>query len=177
MSLSEVAQGSTLGPTLFMLYINVLPDGIFCNVVIYADDTTLYCKCDQASDLWQQLHLASELESDLQGSVDWGRKWLVDINAGKTELVLFDQSDNTGAIDVKMNVSFLEEKSHFKMLQLYFSSKLDLGSYIITKTVSRRIGALIGSTKFLSPKVDLYLNKSTIQLCMEYCCHIWAWKC
>ena len=35
---------------------------------------TLYFKCDQASDLWQQLELASELESDLQDSVDWGRK-------------------------------------------------------------------------------------------------------
>ena len=35
------------------------------HIAIYADDTTLYSKCDQASDLWQQLELASELESDL----------------------------------------------------------------------------------------------------------------
>ena len=46
-------------------------------------DITLYSKCDQASDLWQQLELASELESDLQDTLDWGRKWLVDFNAGK----------------------------------------------------------------------------------------------
>ena len=39
---------------------------ITCDISIYADDTTLYFKCDQASDLWQQLELASELESDLQ---------------------------------------------------------------------------------------------------------------
>ena len=49
-------QGSILGPTLFLPYINI---------AIYADDATLYSKCDQASDLWQQLELASELESDL----------------------------------------------------------------------------------------------------------------
>ena len=49
----------------------------------YADDTTLYSKCDQESDLWQQLELASKLESDLQDTVDWHRKWLVDFNAGR----------------------------------------------------------------------------------------------
>ena len=48
-------EGSILGPTLFLLYINDLPDDIICNIAIYADDTTLYCKCDQVSDLWQQL--------------------------------------------------------------------------------------------------------------------------
>ena len=47
------------------LYINNLRDDVFCDNAIYADDTTLYSKCDQASDLWQQLELASEVESDL----------------------------------------------------------------------------------------------------------------
>ena len=53
----------------------------------YYTFTTLYSKYDQVSDKWQQLELASELESDLRGSVDWGRKWLLDFNAGKTQLV------------------------------------------------------------------------------------------
>ena len=92
-----VPQGSILGPTFFLLYINDLPDDIICNIAICADDTTLY-------------------------------------------------------------------------------SKLDWGSYIVSvaKTASRKIGALIRSMKFLSPEVALYLYKSTIRLCMEYCCHVWA---
>ena len=56
-----VCQGSILGPTLFPLYINDLPDYVICNFAIYADDGALYSKCDQASDLSQQLGLTSEL--------------------------------------------------------------------------------------------------------------------
>ena len=56
-----VPQGSILGPKLVLLNINDFPDDVICNLVIYADDT----KYNQASDLWQQLQLVSELEYDL----------------------------------------------------------------------------------------------------------------
>ena len=56
-------------------------------------NTTLYSNCDQAS--------------DLRETVDWGRTRVVGLNAGKTQLVLFDRSNNTGAIDLKMNGSVL----------------------------------------------------------------------
>ena len=171
-----VSQGSSLGPTLFLQYINDLPDDVICDIAIYVADTTLYSKCDQASDLWQQLELASKLESNLRGTVDWGRKWLVDLNAGKTQLVSFDQSNNLGAFNVKINGSVLEEKSSFKLLGLTFSSELDWGSYIISvaKTASKKIGALIRFMKFLSLEVVLHLYKSAIHPCMEYTCHVWA---
>ena len=84
---TEVSQGCIFVPILFPLYINDLPDDVICNIAIYADDTTFYSKCYQASDLWQQLELASELECDLQDKVDCGRKWFVDFNVGK--LILF----------------------------------------------------------------------------------------
>ena len=87
-----------------------------------------------------------------------------DFNAGKTQLVSFGRSNNTGAIDVKMNGSVVEEKSSFRILGLTFSSKLDWRFYIISiaKTASKKIGALIRSMKFLLPEVALYLYKSTI---------------
>ena len=174
--LLEFVKAPFLVPTLFLLHINGLPDDVICNIAIHADDSTLYSKCDQASDLWQQLELASEHESDLRDTVDWGRKWLVDFNAGKTQLVSFDRSNNTGAIDVEMDGSVLEEKSSFKLLGLTLSSKFDWGSYIIciAKTASKKIGALIRSMQFISPEAALYLYKSTICPCIEYCCHVWA---
>ena len=75
--------------------------------------------------------------------MEWGKKWLVDFNAWKTQLVLFDQSNDNGSIDVKMDGSIIEEKLSFKMLGLTFSSKLDWGSNIIpiAKSVSNKIGA------------------------------------
>ena len=123
-----------------------------------------------------KLELASELEFDLRDTVDCGKNWVGDFTIGKTQLFSFDWSNNIDSIDVKMDGSVLEEKSSFKMLGLAFSSKLDWGSYIISiaKTASKKIRALIRSRKFLCSEVALYLFKSTIRPCMEYCCHVWA---
>ena len=66
-----------------------------------------------------------ELESDLWDTVGWVRKWLVDFNTLKPQLVSFDGSNNTGVLDVKMDGSVLEEKLPFKILELSFSSKLN----------------------------------------------------
>ena len=68
---------------------------------------------------------SQEFESDLRDTVDWGRKWLVHFKAGKTQMVLFDRSTNSGAINVKMDGSVFEEKPSFKILGLTFSSELD----------------------------------------------------
>ena len=125
--------GNTCTVILSSLYTNVLPDDVIYNVAIYADDTALYSKCDSCISfvattrigckLWTRI--GCELKSDLQDTVDWGRKWLVDFIAGKNQLDSFDWSNNTGAIDVRMDESVLEEKSSFNMLGLTFSSKLD----------------------------------------------------
>ena len=62
--LMRVPQGSILGATLFLLYINDFPD-VTSNIAIRVDNTTLYSKCDQVSVMWQQLEMAADLESDL----------------------------------------------------------------------------------------------------------------
>ena len=84
----------------FFCYTNKRPNDVVCNIATYYDNTIPYSKCDQASGLQQQLQLASEPESDLRDTPDL--------------------SNNSDAIDVKMDRSVLEEKSSFKMLGLFF---------------------------------------------------------
>ena len=100
-------------------------------------------------------------ESDLQN----------DFNAEKTQLVSFGWSNNSAAIDVKINGYVLKEKSSLKMLQLSFCCKMDLDSYFVSiaKVFSQKIGAQVSSTQFLSLEFALYLYKSTRWLCLEYC--------
>ena len=86
--------------------------------------------------MWEQLELdLRDTKSDLRDTVDWGKKWPVDFNAGKTQLILFDWSNNNGSVDKKMDRPVLEEKSSFKMVGLTFSSKLDWASYIMSISI------------------------------------------
>ena len=152
--------------TLLLLYINDLPDDIFQNFAIYGDDATLYSKCDQASDMWQQLELASELESDLQDCVDCGRKCL--LVSMLERLSLFCSTGLTTLVLLmrKWMGLFFRKKTSFEISKLSFSSGMNWGSYIIsvTKFAFKKIGASIRSINVVS---TLFLFKSTITLALH----------
>ena len=171
-----VPQGSLLGPTLFLLFINDLPDSVLCRLALYADDSTLYSSCKQAANQASQDRLASELDIDLNTIVEWGKSWLVTFNAGKTQLISLDRSRDPLNPPISMAGHALEERPSMKLLGISFTSKLDWGSYLIglAKSVSKKVGAILRCRSFLSAEVILYIYKSMIRPCMEYCCHLWA---
>ena len=153
----EVPQHSIIGSTLFLLYTNGLPDVCICNIAIYAGDTTLYSKWEQ--NIW----FVVTTKADFWPTKHYGRIWLFDFNAWNWACFVWPVKYDW-CYYVKTAGSVLQRKSPFKIPELPFSSKPSLGSHIIsvTKTVYKKIGALICSIKFLSPKVALYLFKSAI---------------
>ena len=168
-----VPQGSILGSTLFLLYINDLPDDAICNITVYAVDTTLSSNCDQASDLWQQLELVSEFESDLRGTVDWARKWLNDFNAGKNQLILFDQSNNTGKW--KWTDLFLRKNSLLRYWGwLFFLNWIGgLTLFLLLKLPLRKLEIWFVLWSFFLLRllcISINLRYGILLSCLAWCC-------
>ena len=96
------------------------------------------------------------------------------------KLVSYEWSDNSAAINVKLDGSVFEGVTLFlNSVRSWdcLSSKLDSASYYIVsiaKIVTKKIRALIRFLKVFSSEIALYLYESTAQPCIEYCCHVWA---
>ncbi|CAE1315900.1 unnamed protein product [Acanthosepion pharaonis] len=98
-----VPQGSILGPTLFLIYINDLPDAITSQVGIYADDTPIYSCLKNKSSLADKTHLTVRLEKDLQSIVNWGMNWLVNFNFSKTKLLSINHHREPSLPSIRMS--------------------------------------------------------------------------
>ena len=125
-------QGSILSPTLLLIYTNDLPSDVICNTAIYADNITLYCKCDQASYPWQKLELASELRIGglSKETSSWFQCW-------KNLTCFVWPVQQHWCYWCENGWKWMWKSSN--MLRLFFSSKLDWSFYTISvaKTVSK----------------------------------------
>ena len=171
---SGVPQGSILGPILFLIYINDLPELFTSKVALFADDTTIYSCLDKKPTLFESLEEASELENDLTSAKAWGSQWLVNFNSDKTQYFSANRYRSSPDIPIFMNDDVLDESSTLRLLGLTFTSDLSWKPYIksIAKLASAKVASLYRARHFLTPDSILYLYKSLIRPCMEYCCHI-----
>ena len=146
----------------FLWWINNLQNNVLCDIAISIDDTTFYSKFDWTSNLWQQLELVSETESDFQDTVGWGRNWLGNFNTQKTERFSFDQS-NSWCYQCKSGCF-----CHWWIFPLDWTGLL----VSITTTASKEIGIL--TFFFHSSEAVRYLKKCVVWPCIECFCHVWA---
>ena len=172
---SGVPQGSVLGPTLFLVYINDLPDTVLSQLAMYADDSTLFAISPDSSNSSRR-DVASALGQDLERVLNWGNDWLVTFNSKKTKLVSFSGSKDDLFPSIHMGSTVLPESSDMRLLGLDFSTSATWERYItgVAKSASMRVGCLYRARKYLHPEAILYLYKTTIRPLMEYCSHIWA---
>ena len=100
---SGIPQGSVLGPTLFIIYINDLPETVESMVHIFADDTNIYRNIATEND-------CVELQKDLDMLQEWSNKWLLSFNAKKCKVMrfggqhpefIYKMTNNTEVIDLK----------------------------------------------------------------------------
>ena len=173
---SGVPQGSILGPILFLIYINDLPELLSSKVALFADDTTIYSCLDKKPTLSDCLEEAFDLEKDLTSATAWGSQWLVNFNTDKTQYLKANRSRSGVDFPLFMNGDVLDESSTLRLLGLTLTSDLSWKPYIksIAKLASAKVASLYRARHFLTPDSILYLYKSLIRPCMEYCCHIWG---
>ena len=96
-----VPQGSVLGPLLFIIYTNDLPNCLnVCKAILFADDTTIYCSSNNIQDLYIKANY------ELESLSEWFRSNKLSLNVSKTNFVIF----NHNKIDIPENLTMKNRK-------------------------------------------------------------------
>jgi hypothetical protein len=171
-----VPQGSILGPTLFLLYINDLPAVISNKITMFADDTTIHCSVKDFAD--EDAAIRS-LNNDLKAVGSWASSWLISFNMGKSQaLTITRRAPRTGPDIHHLQFSNYEiqEGSNMKLLGVEINSTLDWSSHVkaIAGRASQCYGALRRCQQFLSEDARSKVFKSVIRPLLEYCSPAWS---
>ena len=136
---SGVPQGTVLGPTLFLLYINDIADSITSTIRLFADDCVLYRVVGSATD-----QLA--LQEDLRKLELWGDLWQMDFNVKKCAIMQFSLSSTKKKnFNYKMKGDSLEIVKNHPYLGIEFSDNLKFNSHI--DTISKKASSVLGFLK------------------------------
>ena len=166
---SGVPQGFILGPTLFLLLINDLPDALQSQVALYADDTNIFCPSLGRWDA-SRTELCSMLDRDLAQVLAWSQDCIVTFNDRKSKLISVSRSKDRNFPAIHIGPQVLAYSEDLSILGMDISSDLSWGKYVS----DMRVGCLSRARKFIPPSALLYLYKTSIRPLIEYCSHIWA---
>ena len=170
---SGVPQGSVLGPILFLIYINDLPDNILNTIKLFADDTKLISVLDED-------YKCSMLQEDLNKISEWCKKWLILLNAQKCKVIHFgskNKKTNYFLFNHKTNESDILEKSDVeKDLGIFFSSNLKWKNQVTSAAAKANqiLGMLKRTFTRLNPMTFKVLYTSYVRPHLEYAISVWS---
>ena len=170
---SGVPQGSVLGPTLFVLYINDLPDALHEDVVkLFADDAKLSKSISSVED-------AISLQKTVDKLVEWSDKWSLSLNSNKCKVLHLAKSENAYKHKYSMPGAdgpvILQETEYEKDLGVYVDSKLTFETHVnkSVQSANKITGTIKRNFKYMGEDIFLNLYKTLVRPYLEYSSVVW----
>lgn len=165
-----VPQGSILGPLMFLVYINDLPEVISSNTNMFADDTSIYCTGDTLDGITR------ELQTSLTSLEKWFNEWGLEVNATKTKVMYITNKKEVCNLPLKMNQTVLEAVNTHKHLGVILSNNLKWSAHIdhVKSKTNKMLGLLQASSYNMPRSFLLTAYKSIIRPSLEYASPLWA---
>ena len=165
---SGVPQGSVLGPLLFLLYINDLPQNIQSQVRLFADDTAVYLTVNSPQD-------ANTLQADLDTLQEWEQTWDMEFNPGKCQVLHISNSNNPLLSHYTLHGQVLESTDSAKYLGINISKTLNWNYHIneITNKANRTLGFVKRNVKTRNEAVKELAYKTLVRPQVEYASSVW----
>ena len=165
---SGVPQGSVLGPCLFLLYINDMPEGIDSTVRLFADDTIIYTALKPKSN-------SITLQQDLDKLAQWGKDWNMQFHPDKCQVIPLTRQRKIEQNKYTLNGHTLEITDTAKYLGINITSDLSWNKHVdtISSKANRTLGFLRRNIKISSPKIKSQAYASLVRPTLEYASPVW----
>jgi hypothetical protein len=167
---SGIPQGSVLGPLLFVIYINDLPNIVDSKVYLFADDTKLYKEINNIED-------SIIFQNDLDKVNNWSNKWLLRFHPDKCKIMKFGKKEDNYIYNLTTNniVTTIKETSEEKDLGVTFDQQLSFETHIHNKiaTANKMFNIIRRSYKFLDVVTFIPLYKSMVRSHLDYASTVW----
>ena len=166
---SGVPQGSVLGPILFLVYINDLPESITSQVRLFADDTAVYLTItDKDTD-------GTTLQSDLDKLQEWSRKWDMSFNPSKCQVIQATKARVPIPTSYSLHGQTLKTVSSARYLGVDIASSLSWNTHVdrVASTANRTLGFLKRNIKSKSPYIRKCTYQTLVRPQLEYASSVW----
>ena len=180
-----VPQGSVLGPTLFLIYINDLLNSTVSELHSFADDTTMHVSSKFSSPpsanilLHNRVKVAAQINNDLDIISKWGAKWNIKFNPKKCDQLIISNKKSSVFPDLVFEGSILPASEDIRLLGITIDSGLTWSQHIASqsKKAAQMLGCLARARHLIPPHHMTTLYKAKIRPLLEYCSTVWGSAC